>query len=117
VDFNAISTDLEDLNLSNNQGINSVEFLNTIITKCQNLTSLNISNINLDHIKNNLIKYPSISPKLKHINLSHNSIVFFMDFIVNLFTAAPLLEELDFSYQTHRNVYESKPIKTPPNVL
>jgi len=40
-----------------------------------------------------------------------------MDFIVNLLTAAPLLEELDFSYQTHRNVYESKPIKTPPNVL
>jgi hypothetical protein len=66
--------------------------------------------MNLDYNKNNKINYNVISKNLKKINLSHNSIVYHIGFIATLLDRAKKLEELDFSYQSHRNEYESQQI-------
>lgn len=102
-----MSAELLELDLSENNAVVSFSFLNTIFGRCKKLTHLNLSNLNIDHIKNKTINYSNISSELKVISLSKNSLVFFMDFLCVLLLAAPLLEELDLSNQQHKILYES----------
>ncbi|KAL4476074.1 hypothetical protein ABPG74_009807 [Tetrahymena malaccensis] len=120
VHFNEISSELEMLNLSdNNQKQVAGHVLSSVFTKCKKLQVLNVSNFGIHHnyIKQNLIKFSELSSHLKEINLSKNSIVYFMGFLTTIFKAAPHLEKLDLSYQQHINSYQSEPVSIPSNRL
>ncbi|EAR87754.2 transmembrane protein, putative (macronuclear) [Tetrahymena thermophila SB210] len=120
VHFNEISSELEILNLSdNNQKQVAGHILSSIFTKCKKLQIVNVSNFGIHHnyIKQNLIKFSELSSHLREINLSRNSIVYFMGFLTSIFKASPHLEKLDLSYQQHINSYQSEPVNIPANKL
>ncbi|KAL4476077.1 hypothetical protein ABPG74_009810 [Tetrahymena malaccensis] len=105
--FAYISQTLEEFDCSSNENLQVVDFLNTVIQRCQNLLKLNISNCNIDYQKNRKIHYYNLSQQLTELNISKNQIIYFMDFLEEILERCIRLEKFNMSEQVTANQYDS----------
>ncbi|EAR87757.2 transmembrane protein, putative (macronuclear) [Tetrahymena thermophila SB210] len=105
--FAYISQTLEEFDCSNNENLLVVDFINSVISRCQNLIKLNISNCNIDYQRNRKIQYYNLSTQLTELNISKNQIIYFMEFLEDILERCQRLEKFNMSENFTSNQYDS----------
>ncbi|KAL4499770.1 hypothetical protein ABPG72_017310 [Tetrahymena utriculariae] len=105
--FAYVSQTLEEFDCSNNENLQVVDFINSVIQRCQNLLKLNISNCNIDYQRNRKIHYYNLSQQLTELNISKNQIIYFMEFLEDILERCIRLEKFNMSEQVTPNQYDS----------